>query len=258
LCVEDCGCIINPRLVDEQLRRAIVQGIGAALYEHLVYDEHGQLLTGTMMDYLVPMAAEMPEIVVGHVETPTAYAEGGFKGAGEAGTAGAPGAVLNAVNDALGPFGAGVTASITPEVKESSEGPSRGQGEGGRVHGLASRDASPARVDPRDVAGGRKHRRSVTDRASTPAGRDGTRACDMDALLANQLAEGRERARAARSRSGRRVPRLEVGLDDVRTPSEGFGPEGVRRHSDGWPRSPPAEEALRPSSRRARTPCSGV
>jgi carbon-monoxide dehydrogenase large subunit len=90
-CVEDCGRIINPRLVDEQLRGAIVQGIGAALYEHLVYDEHGQLLTGTMMDYLVPMAAEMPEIVVGHVETPTAYAEGGFKGAGEAGTAGAPG-----------------------------------------------------------------------------------------------------------------------------------------------------------------------
>jgi len=116
-CVEDCGRIINPRLVDEQLRGAIVQGIGAALYEHLVYDEHGQLLTGTMMDYLVPLASEMPEIVVGHVETPTAYAEGGFKGAGEAGTAGAPGAVLNAVNDALAPLGARVTAQpITPEV----------------------------------------------------------------------------------------------------------------------------------------------
>jgi len=116
-CVEDCGRIINPRLVDEQIRGAIVQGIGAALYEHLVYDEQGQLLTGTMMDYLVPMAAEMPEIVVGHVETPTAYAEGGFKGAGEAGTAGAPGAVLNAVNDALAPLGARVTAQpITPEV----------------------------------------------------------------------------------------------------------------------------------------------
>jgi len=110
-CVEDCGRIINPRLVDEQIRGAIVQGIGAALYEHLVYDEQGQLLTGTMMDYLVPMAPEMPDIVVGHVETPTAYADGGFKGAGEAGTAGAPGAVLNAVNDALAPLGARVTAS---------------------------------------------------------------------------------------------------------------------------------------------------
>ena len=116
-CVEDCGRLINPRLVDEQLRGAIVQGIGAALYEHLVYDEHGQLLTGTMMDYLVPMAAEMPDIVVGHVETPTTYAEGGFKGAGEAGTAGAPGAVLNAVNDALAPFGARVNSQpMTPDV----------------------------------------------------------------------------------------------------------------------------------------------
>ena len=116
-CVEDCGRIINPRLVDEQIRGALVQGIGAALYEHLVYDAQGQLLTGTMVDYLVPMAAEMPDIVVGHVETPTAYADGGFKGAGEAGTAGAPGAVLNAVNDALAPLGAHVTAQpITPEV----------------------------------------------------------------------------------------------------------------------------------------------
>ena len=116
-CVEDCGRIINPRLVDEQIRGAIVQGIGAALFEHLVYDEAGQLLTGTMVDYLVPMAAEMPDIVVGHVETPTSYAEGGFKGAGEAGTAGAPGAVLNAVNDALAALGARVTAQpITPEV----------------------------------------------------------------------------------------------------------------------------------------------
>jgi xanthine dehydrogenase molybdopterin-binding subunit B len=96
---------------------AIVQGIGAALWEHCVYDEHGQLLTGSMMDYLVPMAAETPPIIVGHVETPTAFAEGGFKGAGEAGTAGAPGAVLNAVNDALAPFGARVTVQpITPDV----------------------------------------------------------------------------------------------------------------------------------------------
>jgi len=115
--VEDCGRIINPKLVDEQLRGAIVQGIGAALWEHCVYDEYGQLLTGSMMDYLVPMAAETPPIIVGHVETPTAFAEGGFKGAGEAGTAGAPGAVLNAVNDALAPFGARVAVQpITPEV----------------------------------------------------------------------------------------------------------------------------------------------
>jgi carbon-monoxide dehydrogenase large subunit len=115
--VEDCGRMINPRLVDEQMRGAVVQGLGAALYEHCVYDAQGQLLTATMADYLVPMAAEMPDIVVDHVETPTAFAEGGFKGAGEAGTAGAPGAVLNAVNDALSPLGARVTEQpITPEV----------------------------------------------------------------------------------------------------------------------------------------------
>lgn len=115
--VEDCGRIINPRLVDEQLRGAIVQGIGAALFEHCVYDAQGQLLTATLMDYLVPMAAEMPGIIVGHVETPTAFSEGGFKGAGEAGVAGAPGAVLNAVNDALAPFKARVTHQpITPEL----------------------------------------------------------------------------------------------------------------------------------------------
>ncbi|MBI1960297.1 MAG: xanthine dehydrogenase family protein, partial [Candidatus Rokubacteria bacterium] len=70
--VEDCGRIINPRLVDEQLRGAIVQGIGAALWEHCVYDDQGQLRNGTLMDYLVPMAPEIPDIVVGHVETPTA------------------------------------------------------------------------------------------------------------------------------------------------------------------------------------------
>jgi aerobic carbon-monoxide dehydrogenase large subunit len=114
---EDCGRIINPMLVDEQIRGGVAHGIGDALFEHCVYDEQGQLLTTTMMDYLVPMAAEMPDIGVTHVETPTAYSEGGFKGAGEGGVAGAPGAVLNAVNDALSPFKARVTrVPMTPEV----------------------------------------------------------------------------------------------------------------------------------------------
>ena len=68
-CIEDCGTLINPQLVDEQIRGGIVQGIGGALYEHCVYDESGQLLNASMMDYLVPMAAEMPDIDVGHVVT---------------------------------------------------------------------------------------------------------------------------------------------------------------------------------------------
>ena len=63
-CVEDCGTVINPQLVDEQIRGGVVQGIGAALFEHCLYDERGQLLNGNMADYLVPMAAEMPDIEV--------------------------------------------------------------------------------------------------------------------------------------------------------------------------------------------------
>jgi carbon-monoxide dehydrogenase large subunit len=104
--VEDCGTVINPQLVDEQIRGGVVQGIGAALLEHCLYDGNGQLTNGTMADYLVPMAHEMPDITVGHVVSPTADSELGAKGAGEAGTAGAPGAVMNAVNDALRPLGA--------------------------------------------------------------------------------------------------------------------------------------------------------
>jgi len=105
-CVEDCGTVINPQLVDEQIRGGVVQGIGGALFEHCLYDEAGQMLNGNMADYLVPMAMEMPDIDVGHVVTPTADSELGAKGAGEAGTAGAPGAVMNAINDALRPLGA--------------------------------------------------------------------------------------------------------------------------------------------------------
>ncbi len=115
-CVEDCGRIINPMLVDEQIRGGIVQGIGGALYEECLYDGDGQLLNANMADYLVPMAAEMPDMVVGHVETPTAESALGAKGAGEAGTAGAPGAVMNGINDALRPLGARLTEMpFTPE-----------------------------------------------------------------------------------------------------------------------------------------------
>jgi carbon-monoxide dehydrogenase large subunit len=116
-CVEDCGTIVNPQLVDEQIRGGIVQGLGAALFEHCRYDENGQMLNANMADYLVPMAAEMPDIEVGHVVSPTAESELGAKGAGEAGTAGAAAAVANAVNDALSPLNVTITEiPITPEV----------------------------------------------------------------------------------------------------------------------------------------------
>src|SRR4029078_8540069 len=105
-CVEDCGTVINPQLVDEQVRGGIVQGIGAALFEHCLYDERGQLLNGNMADYLVPMAMEVPDSEGGQFVSPTADSELGAKGAGEAGTAGAPASVMNAINDALRPLGA--------------------------------------------------------------------------------------------------------------------------------------------------------
>jgi aerobic carbon-monoxide dehydrogenase large subunit len=114
--VEDCGRVINPRLVDEQIRGAIVQGIGGALLEECLYDEQGLMRNATLAEYLVPMSAEMPDIDVGHVQTPTRSSQLGAKGAGEAGTAGAPAAVMNAINDALAPLGAQVWSQpITPE-----------------------------------------------------------------------------------------------------------------------------------------------
>ncbi|MCZ2414281.1 MAG: xanthine dehydrogenase family protein molybdopterin-binding subunit [Burkholderiales bacterium] len=114
--VEDCGRVLNPMLVAEQIRGGVVQGIGPALFEHCVYSEEGQMLSGTLADYLVPMAGEMPDIVVAHVETPTQLQELGVKGTGEAGTAGASAAVMNALNDALVPFSTRLTAMpFTPQ-----------------------------------------------------------------------------------------------------------------------------------------------
>jgi carbon-monoxide dehydrogenase large subunit len=115
--VEDCGTIINPQLVDEQIRGGVVQGLGAALFEKCIYDDNGQLTNANMADYLVPMSGEMPDIDVSHVVSPTKESELGAKGAGEAGTAGAAAAVANAVNDALRPFGAVITEiPLSPEV----------------------------------------------------------------------------------------------------------------------------------------------
>jgi carbon-monoxide dehydrogenase large subunit len=115
--VEDCGTIINPQLVDEQIRGGVVQGLGAALFEHCQYDAQGQMINANMADYLVPMAGEMPDIDIAHVVTPTLESALGVKGAGEAGTAGAAACVSNAVNDALSRFGAIITEiPLTPEL----------------------------------------------------------------------------------------------------------------------------------------------
>ena len=105
---EDCGPMINPDVVEGQIAGGVVQGIGGALYEHLAYDDDGNPLATTFMDYLVPSAAEVPSIEYGHIETPSP-GPGGFKGVGEGGAIGAPPAVVNAVADALAPFGVTIT-----------------------------------------------------------------------------------------------------------------------------------------------------
>jgi carbon-monoxide dehydrogenase large subunit len=114
--VDDCGRIVNPALVEGQIAGGIAQGLGGVLKEHCVYDDAGQLLSATLMDYAVPTFADVPPIETHHIETPAPGIAGGFKGAGEAGATGAPAAILNAVNDALAPLGVMLTEQpITPE-----------------------------------------------------------------------------------------------------------------------------------------------
>jgi carbon-monoxide dehydrogenase large subunit len=102
---EDCGVMINPSVVEGQIAGGVVQGIGGVLYEQLQYDELGNPLVTTFLDYLLPTAAEVPAIEYGHIETPSPTNPGGFKGMGEGGAIGAPPAVINAVADALAPLG---------------------------------------------------------------------------------------------------------------------------------------------------------
>lgn len=103
--VEDCGRMINPMLVEGQTHGAVAQGVGNALHEAIVYDGAGQLLTGTLMDYHLPRADELPSIEIGHLATRPPVSVAGFKGMGEGGTIGAVAAVANAVADALAPLG---------------------------------------------------------------------------------------------------------------------------------------------------------
>jgi aerobic carbon-monoxide dehydrogenase large subunit len=108
---EDCGVMINPMIVEGQVAGGVVQGIGGTLYEHFVYDDDGNPLTTTFMDYLLPTTTEVPTIEYGHVETP-APTPGGHKGMGEGGAIGSPPAIFNAVADALALVGA--TIDHTP------------------------------------------------------------------------------------------------------------------------------------------------
>ena len=115
--VEDCGPVINPMIVDGQIHGAVAQGIGETLLERVVYDDGGQLLSGTLMDYALPRADDVPAFEISHLETPSPLMPGGLKGMGEGGTIGAPAAVANAVADALRGLGVRVTElPIRPET----------------------------------------------------------------------------------------------------------------------------------------------
>jgi aerobic carbon-monoxide dehydrogenase large subunit len=114
--VEDCGTVINPMIVEGQIHGAVTQGIGEALLEGVLYDDAGQLLTGTLMEYALPRADDLPEPEIGHLETPSPVMPGGVKGMGEGGTIGAPAAIANAVADATRHLGVRITKlPIRPE-----------------------------------------------------------------------------------------------------------------------------------------------
>ena len=114
--VHDCGRILNPMIVDGQIIGGVVHGIGNAMFEQMVYDDAGNPMTTNYGDYLLPLASEMPEIHVAHIETPSPSNPMGLKGAGEGGTIPAIGAMINAIEDALTPFDAYIAQyPVTPE-----------------------------------------------------------------------------------------------------------------------------------------------
>lgn len=116
LVVEDCGPIINPAIVDGQIRGGVAQGVGAVLYEKVAYDSDANLQSATYMDYLIPTAMEIPDIEIHHLET-LSEGENDFRGVGEGGMIGAPAAITNAVEDALAPLGVRITEQHLPPTR---------------------------------------------------------------------------------------------------------------------------------------------
>jgi carbon-monoxide dehydrogenase large subunit len=109
--LDDSGRVIHPVTVHGQIHGAVAHGIGGTIYEELPYDENGQLLASTFVDYLVPTAREVPGMEIDHMETPS-MTPGGFKGMGEGGSIPTPAVIANAVEDALAPLG--ITVRETP------------------------------------------------------------------------------------------------------------------------------------------------
>jgi carbon-monoxide dehydrogenase large subunit len=157
VCVDDCGPAINPMIIDGQVHGGITHAIGQALYEQIVYDAEGQLVTGTFVDYALPTAAELPSFETDRTETPSPVNSLGVKGVGEAGTIAATPAVTAAVLDALGPFGvewmdmphtpARVFAAIEEARGRGSGAPATEQGRELGEHGQGSAGSGPSAPD---------------------------------------------------------------------------------------------------------------
>jgi carbon-monoxide dehydrogenase large subunit len=114
---EDCGALINPAVVEGQIRGGIAQGIGAVLLERSAYDEQGQFLSGSFMDYLLPTAMEVPRIEIEHLETILLDDSVNFRGVGEGGMIVSPPTLCNAIEDALSPFGAKIYEQHLPPTR---------------------------------------------------------------------------------------------------------------------------------------------
>jgi carbon-monoxide dehydrogenase large subunit len=115
--VEDCGELINPAIVDGQIRGGVAQGIGAVLLEKSAYDQNGQFLATTFMDYLLPTAVDVPHIEIVHLETVPLDPDVNFRGVGEGGMIVAPAALCNAIEDALSSFGVRITEQHLPPAR---------------------------------------------------------------------------------------------------------------------------------------------
>ena len=114
---EDCGALINPAIVEGQIRGGVAQGIGAVLLEHSAYDDDGQFLSATFMDYLLPTACDVPRIEIEHLETVPTDADVNFRGVGEGGMIVAPATIVNAIEDALSPFGVRIYEQHLPPAR---------------------------------------------------------------------------------------------------------------------------------------------
>ena len=178
--VDDCGPAINPMLIDGQVHGGVAHGIGQALYEQIVYDAEGQLVTGSFVDYALPTAAEVPSFETDRTETPSPVNSLGVKGIGEAGTIAASPAVLNAVVDALRPLGVDyIDMPLTPmrvwqaieEARGKGSGPADSE-QGGDVgeHGSGAAGSGPTSPERR-----RSHRDSRASSSTTAPSRSTTR-----------------------------------------------------------------------------------